>query len=113
MNGPDMSYNIDDLVGCVDQHAAVSDVCGRTREALARHGIELGMYGALPGAAGFHAVLVHVLECQSADANVEAARRSALAQQAGRAAGLGKQLITETSAIARGVPPRGGDAAGS
>jgi hypothetical protein len=103
MTGPDMTYQIEGLRAGVDGHGSVAGVCTVVAEMLAGHGVAAGMLGSVPAAGRFHAVLDHVWNRQAADAGVEAARRRELAERSGRTADLGADLVTDTTAAARGV----------
>ena len=100
-----MSVDIDRLRDGSIQQAAASEAGALARRALAGHGIESSMLGAVPAAARFHATLAHVLVRQTADAGVESARRTDLAGRASRTAGLGVQLVGETTVAASSAVP--------
>jgi hypothetical protein len=105
MGTPAVSYQTGGLRLGSSQQSAVSAACTAVREALTAHGIEAQMLGAVPGVAAFHAVLQHVLRRQAADAGTESARRSDLAGRAARVAGLGIELVGDTTAVANAVRP--------
>jgi hypothetical protein len=105
MGTPAVIYQADGMRFGSDQQSAASAACTAVREALTAHGIGAPMLGVVPGVAAFHDVLQHVLRGQAADAGTESARRSDLAGRAARVAGLGIELVGDTTAVANAVRP--------
>jgi hypothetical protein len=107
MAAPVVSFHVGGLEASVDEQSAVSAACAEVRDALAAHGIAAATAGQVPAAASFHAALAHVLERQAADAGAESARRVELAGRATRTAGLGSELVGDTTAVAGAAGPAG------
>jgi hypothetical protein len=93
-----MGHGVDQLRAGTDRHAAASRACAVVREHLTAHSIAPAMAGDVPAAAAFGVAVAHVLARQAADAVGEAVRRIDLSERAAHTAGLGVQLISDTTA---------------